>query len=199
MSPKIDICASSEQYFKALIEGAINNQKVIFSDIVKYYIIEWLVKNISPEYLLKTNDNNPYAETPLAIVLQQSVFENNSEQRKMLRFVGDYSLYVAGFFSESLNKKIIDIDYYINIGSVAFSNLSVISITEQKQELFSEMYNKFNKLVEVLTEVSFETCATTDSDLIRLYDRWLKTGSLVLKKILMDKGIVVSEEKLKIA
>jgi len=40
-----------------------------------------------------------------------------------MRTVADRSLYLTGFFADSFHRKIVDIDYYVDIGSAAYSNL----------------------------------------------------------------------------
>ena len=113
------------------------------------------------------------------------------------RFVGDYSLYVAGYFSESLNRKLVDVDYYIDIGRSAYQSLANVARSQVRQEIFSGLHQKFPSLVEVLTEISFHTNSTTAEDLIRLYDRWLKTGSSVLEKKTDGKGDSNIRQKVK--
>ena len=56
-------------------------------------------------------------------------------------------------------------------------------------ELYNELARKFAKLVEVLNEVS-EGMSGADQSMLRLYDRWLKTGSDRMHRILVEKGIV---------
>ncbi len=59
------------------------------------------------------------------------------------------------------------------------------------KELFGELAGKFTQLADVLTEVS-ETCSLTDDrNLIRLYDRWLRTGSQRSAEKLREQGILV--------
>ena len=41
-------------------------------------------------------------------------------QRASLKQIGDVSLFVSGFFSDSLRRKLVDVDYYVSIGGVAY-------------------------------------------------------------------------------
>ena len=72
---------------------------------------------------------------------------------RCLKKLGDLSLYTAGFFGESINRKIIDIDYYIGMGGSAYMSLSAIL---QNQKTFAELYLElaelFPNLVDVLAE-----------------------------------------------
>lgn len=196
---KISICCNIKDFFNELLNNAILHQNVVLSENTKKYITELLSNNMNPENLIKKNDNNPYPETPLAILFQQATMEEASTKIKMFKFIGDYSLYIGGYFSESLNRKIIDVDYYISMGSNAYNNLSGLSASGDNKEIFAELYDKFLKVVELITEISFTTNSSTSNDLIRLYDRWLKTGNTILEQKLNERGIVTSEKTLKVA
>ena len=39
---------------------------------------------------------------------------------KLFRRIGDVSLYVGGFFQQSLSRKVVDVDYYIEVGGRAY-------------------------------------------------------------------------------
>jgi hypothetical protein len=190
---ELSIVKNPEAFFCDLVDTAAKNQKAVVSDYAKIYLINLLCQNASASNLINKMD------TPISIILQQSLIEPLKQRRAMLKYVGDYSLYVAGYFSESLNRKIIDVGCYISIGGQAFGNLSNIASSSETSSLYHEMFNKFSSLVDILTEVSFETSITKAEDLIRMYDRWLRTGSSVLEKKLMEKGIITSDKKLKTA
>jgi hypothetical protein len=44
--------------------------------------------------------------------------------------------------------------------------------------------------VDVLAEISEKASLTSDSDLLRLYERWLATKSVTLLEKLREKGIL---------
>lgn len=46
------------------------------------------------------------------------------EQKRIYKEVGDMSLLVCGYFSESVNKKIVDTQYYAQLGKMAYSHLN---------------------------------------------------------------------------
>ncbi|MCX6111858.1 MAG: hypothetical protein NTY22_01020 [Proteobacteria bacterium] len=194
---KVSIIKRPEAFFSELLEVAIKNQKLRISDSAKVYLIDLLSRNVSNNELIGNNPRCPYADKPISIVFQQSLIEPINQRREMLKYVGDYSLYIGGYFNESLNNKIIDVDYYISIGGQAFGNLSKITKSSQTASLYYEIFNKFANLVDIFMEISFDTFITRAEDLIRLYDRWLQTGSNVLERKLMEKGIITVDKKLK--
>jgi hypothetical protein len=193
LRPDLSIVKNPEAFFCDLIDTAAKNQRTLLSDHAKIYLINLLSENALANNLIKKVD------TPLSIIFQQSQTEPLKQRRAMLKYVGDYSLYVAGYFSESLNRKIIDVGYYISIGGQAFGVLSNIANSNETSSMYFEMFKKFSSLVDILTEISLETSVTKAEDIIRMYDRWLHTGSYVLEKKLMEKGIITSDKKLKTA
>ena len=189
----LSIVKNPEAFFCDLVNTAAKNQKAVISEHAKIYLVNLLCQNALGNNLINR------ADTPISIILQRSLMEPLKQRRATLKYVGDYSLYVAGYFSESLNRKIIDVGCYISLGGQAFGNLSNIANSSETSNLYLEMFNKFSSLVDILTEISFETSITKAEDLIRMYDRWLHTGSTILEKKLMEKGIITSDKKLKTA
>ena len=58
------------------------------------------------------------------VLLAQSQDADPGERVKTLKEVGDISLYVTGFFAESLSRKLVDADYYIGLGRGAYAELA---------------------------------------------------------------------------
>ena len=74
---------------------------------------------------------------------------------------------MSGFFSDSLQRKLVDVDYYVTIGGIAYNALSRIE-TDTLSPVFAELAEKFVGFVDVLSEVSERTSCTSNADLLRL-------------------------------
>ena len=96
---------------------------------------------------------------------------------------------MSGFFSDSLKRKLVDVDYYATIGGFAYSALSRYE-SDTFSPVFAELAENFAAFVDVLTEVSERTSCTSNSDLLRLYEKWLKTGSPRSGQLLVEQGVV---------
>ena len=112
----------------------------------------------------------------------------DTAQRDGLRKVGDVSLFMSGFFSDSLKRGLVDVGYYIQIGGRAYASLARCDAA--LGEVFDELSGKFTAFVDVLGEISERTALTSDTDLLRLYERWLRTGSRRSGNLLVTRGIV---------
>src|SRR6185436_20516423 len=93
---------------------------------------------------------------------------------KTLKEVGDTSLYVAGFFAESLNRSLVDVDYYVGLGQQAYTQLAR-SLGPRKSigEVYEELAAKFPRFVDVLAQVRKRVAIAelnATSDIGRLYE-----------------------------
>ena len=104
----------------------------------------------------------------------------------LLKRLGDTSLYISGFFGDSLKKKIVDIDYYAQMGGVAYAALA----DEESANIYSPVYKDFSRrfleYVDVLTYISQQSFVQSDEDLLRLYDRYMATGSKLAEEQLVE-------------
>ena len=98
------------------------------------------------------------------------------------------SLFTSGFFSDSLNRKLVDVDYYVSMGEYAYGSLSRDEDTFS--DVFAELSRKFVGFTDVLADVCEQTSLRSRSDILRLYEKWLRTGSIRDGKNLVDRGIV---------
>ena len=99
--------------------------------------------------------------------------------------MGDTSLYISGFFRESLKKKLISVDYYINMGRQAYQSLSCL----QNEELFEELSYRFSDLVFVLFQIRKKNQKDKYNDLLALLDQYMDTGSSQTARDLINQGI----------
>ena len=116
------------------------------------------------------------------------------ERVRSLKQVGDTSLYVAGFFAESLSRSLVDVDYYVGLGQSAYGQLAK-SLGAQKTltEVYEELADKFPKFVDVLAEVRKKTDFATP-DVGKLYEMWLRTRDEWLEKKLRAAGVLVDPD-----
>lgn len=181
------------EYFSGMVNGAFDELRVDASDHAKFYLVTLLNHFLVTENLYEqTEDGKVEEKQPLALQLGDAIVQGDPVNKgRKLREVGDFSLYVAGFFSESLSRKLVDVDYYIGMGSRAYLELSHLGIRKSNPDLYEELGVKFSAFVDVLGQVSDETKAQTSNpdSILRIYDLWKKTGSPRLEKKLIDLGI----------
>ena len=172
---------SAVEYFKDLVDRALTHQGVATQELTSYYVVQLLAGFLQqPENL---------DDGPLSVRLVQALESGGMRQRASLKQIGDLSHFIAGFFSESLNRKMVDVDYYATIGGRAYHALSRVE-TDTFSPVFAELGSKFVDFVDVLSEVSERTSCATNVDLLRLYEKWVKTGSRRSGQLLVERGVV---------
>ena len=173
------------EYFKELIESALARQHVHAGEFTSYYLVNLLCQFVRPDA------RGPFADDadPLAIRLTRALQTAGPEQRARLRSLGDFSLFTSGFFADSLRRKPVDVDYYVSMGEYAYGSLSRHD-DDAFSDVFGELARKFVGFMDVLADVSERTALTSSTDLLRLYEKWLRTGSTRDGQKLVDRGIV---------
>jgi hypothetical protein len=129
-------------------------------------------------------------DEPLAVKLAQSQVAGTGERIKTLKEVGDTSLYVAGFFAESLSRKLVDADYYIGLGRGAYAELAGRLGSHSITEVYRELAENFPAFVEVLGEVK-RRVDFAGADITRLYEQWVRTRDAWIEKKLRALGVLV--------
>lgn len=90
---------------------------------VIYYSSDVLDKFALSQDFFETSDGK-VREKILGMKLLEATQVSRDEQKKIYKEVGDMSLMVCGYFSESVNKKIVDTQYYAQLGKMAYSHLN---------------------------------------------------------------------------
>jgi len=176
---------SPAEYFKELVESAMNRQHLQAGDLTEYYLVNLLCQYVRLDAHAGTGD---HAE-PLAFRLARALESGGVEQRARLRSLADFSLFMSGFFSDSFSRRSIDVDYYKSMGEYAYGSLSRWE-DDGFAEVFGELARKFVGFTDVLADVSERTALTSSADVLRLYEKWLRTGSNRDGQRLIERGIV---------
>jgi hypothetical protein len=174
---------SAAEYFKELVEGALAHQRIAAGELTSFYVV-----NLLTGFLQRPAEED---ETPLALRLAEALDAAGVRQRANLKHIGDFSLFISGFFADSLTRKLVDVDYYVSIGGTAYTALSRYE-AEPFSPVFAELAENFVQFVDVLSEVSARASCCSNADLLRLYDRWVKTGSRRSGQLLAERGVVPS-------
>jgi hypothetical protein len=182
-------------YFHTLVNQAMEHHQMETDAHVPFYVVHLLSEFSNPNYLAKDESGEPIS---LAVLFCKAQQESPEVKTRLLKQLGDISLMVSGFFQESLNRKLVDLDYYIAMGGGAYHQLSMMGHFQKNnevfQKIFSDLSSRFVKWMDVLSEVSEVSHVNTYQDTLRLYERFLKTGSEHLQGLLSKKGIFANVE-----
>lgn len=116
----IKLITSPEQYFLESLDAAYKKYPNENEWMVKPYLAKVLTKFLISDSLWVQEDNKLKHPT-LAFLLKEAVeTEDLSIQKQKYQHLGDVALYISGVFPDSLNRKLVDVDYYIQMGSSAY-------------------------------------------------------------------------------
>jgi len=109
---------------------------------------------------------------------------------ELLKKLADKSLYMSGFFAESFQRKIIDVDYYAEIGGSAYYQLSSVTKEDTMAKVYSVFSSRFVDFMDVLTLISQNSLVQSNQSVLRLYDQYLRTGSELAREKLIEMGVL---------
>lgn len=181
-------------YFRSSIDEVIARQGVQVDPHAAHYVVN-LITLFSRSEALYEEHGESYGIRPLALMLADAADAPSPRHRTYsLQRIGDVALFIAGFFIESLANRAVDVDYYIYMGESAYGSLSEEVRGTVRGKAFADIYRelaeKFQVLIDVLNEVRDGARRESDVDLLRTYEIWLKTGSRRAEAMLRQQGII---------
>jgi hypothetical protein len=174
------------EYFRELVDDAVGRQRVGLDPMTSYYVVRLLTAFTRTD---ATPGEAFWSDTPMGALLGEAMAAGGSEQRRRLRQVGDASLVLSGLFPNRLRRSLVDIDYYMKIGGIAYDSLSHDD-DDLFATAFAELAARFGVVVDVLGDVGDHCSLGSPADLLMLYERWQRTGSDRLIAQLTARGVL---------
>src|ERR1044071_5861299 len=164
----VTLATSVDEFFHEVVTDALTAVDLDASESAGWYLVG----------LLGEFTTVRLTDEPLGLKLAAAP-DSPGERVRTLKEVGDTSLYVAGFFAESLTRSLVDVDYYVGLGQTAYTRLArSLGPATWCGGVTEELAAKFPQFVDVLAEVRKRVNiseASATSDIGRLYDIWLRT------------------------
>ncbi|MBC7385924.1 MAG: hypothetical protein H7301_07160 [Cryobacterium sp.] len=188
---KLKLVAQPQEYFYEMLGAAFKRRSFRPTPEAEFYIVNLMNQFMTTDALYARNADGKHEPGALALLVKEAVEAPSAPtQRTMFRQVGDVSLYTAGFFQDSLNRKLVDLDYYIDMGGHAYREAASRHEEMALRQVFEELAGRFGQFVDVLAEISDQTMSKTERDLLRLYDNWITTKSERAERLLHEAGII---------
>jgi len=191
-STRVQPVANLREFFRDALHSALEHQRLEVEDQTECYVVNLLTLFARSEALYEQTPEGTRLK-PLVVMLSEALEAPSVGARNRgLQRLGDVSLFIAGFFAQSFARKLIDIDYHIAMGTRAYDSLAHSLARGRGRalaEVFAELAEKFQPLVDALNELSETSYRHSDRDVLRLYEIWLKTGSPRAFAILQRLGV----------
>lgn len=190
---KVITHSNVREFFRDSVESALANQQLRADDHTVHYVVNLLTMFTHADQLFDDTPDGRQLK-PLAIMLAEAMDADNERQRNdALRRLGDVALFMSGFFSQMFARRMVDMDYYVAMGGNAYGSLHQRVRGTAYGSAFSDVYHelarKFQGFVDVLWEVSESARASSDCDILRLYEIWTRTGSRRAGRLLSRLGV----------
>ena len=181
------------EFFRDSLREAMASNDVQAERDTAHYVVNLLTLFSRTEAFHDPEDNTEGRQS-LALMLAAALEAPTPEQRYFgLQRLGDISLFIAGFFADDLGHSVVDLDYYVSMGGGAYSSLSMQTRGTMRGRafgpVFAELGEKFQHFVDVLNDIRHQAGSTSDMNLLRQYEVWLKTGSQRAARLLREQGI----------
>lgn len=116
------------------------------------------------------NEQGKFREKTLGKKLLEASQMSDSSRRSTLKDIGDTALLLCGYFSDSLNKKIVDTTYYHDIGRIAYQRLDhIIPEAYEVPSFFRQLSKSFEALTEIMSVVSRQNSNESEQGLESSY------------------------------
>src|SRR6202165_2421029 len=165
--------SSLREFFRDAFHAASEHQHLDIDEQAEQYVVNLLTMFSRADALYERTPEGLRIR-PLARMLADALEAPTAAARQRgLQRLGDVSLFIAGFFARSFARKLIDVDYHIAMGGRAYATLGEALARGRSRVLgnvFAELAQKFQPMVDALNAVSESSYTHTDKDILRLYE-----------------------------
>ena len=133
------------------------------------------------------------AEQTLAELHARASSAAPGQRASTYRELGDRSLYLVGYFRESLARRTVGPRYYAEMGAAAYDQVDRVlkdRFADAFGPVFRELADGFRECVAILDRIRCTQDAEPDS-LSRWYEEWLRTGDEDTAELLRRRGLLL--------
>ena len=191
--PDIDLASNLESFFQTLVDDAVKMQHFAATNAAEFYLAGLLADYAKPDRL-----ESEALERPLTLLLDEALHAEGRERFERLRSLGDGVLYTSGFFADHLSTRGVEIQYVRALGARAYGGAAAMLRQSAGEgtgapDVFRELADNFVMFAEVVSRVAdvlqANSARGSNRHVVRLYERWLKTGSGPLAAALAGRGL----------
>lgn len=135
-------------------------------------------------------------EATLAELHARASQQSPSARASTYRELGDRSLYLVGYFRESLSRRVVGPRYYAEMGSAAYHQVDQVlkqRFADAFGPVFAELAAGFRDCVAILDRIRVVQDAQPDP-LSRWYEEWLLTGDEDTAERLRRRGLILPSD-----
>jgi hypothetical protein len=139
MNPLILHPTDTSQWYSLIIEAEAQINVNLEIDTESYLVF----------LLMRSSKSTLWLDSSVGMDLMQAMQESGQTQKTRLIDVGDKSLLVSGFFPELAQKRRVDLNYFTQIGQIAYASVGNIPDSAEFQ-LYQNLSHQFLTLQAIL-------------------------------------------------
>lgn len=180
------------EFFSELVNEACEQRKFETLPQAQNYLVEILSFYMCTTNLYDEKDTSgKKSRGTLAEMLLKAGSAQRKEKIELLKKLGDSALYISGFFGESLQRKLVNIDYYKNMGETAYGNLASCISEDTTARVYKEFSHRFIDFVDVLSYISSKAIRPAGENLFQIFERYA-LGSESAGAELIENGVITA-------
>ncbi|MBI1946498.1 MAG: hypothetical protein HYS27_12425 [Deltaproteobacteria bacterium] len=185
--------ASMRDYFREAMTAAMRRRGTRLSESAQVYLVNLCAELSRAENLFAGTE---HGERPALVdLLSRAQDAEPHEALRIYKHMGDSSLYLTGFFRESVEDA-GGVEYYVSMGGGAYANVAGLMrpTAATSSALFAELSDRFREMVELLIAMSMQGDQTKGLDDLRvlsLVERFERTGDKHALEALKASGILL--------
>lgn len=131
-------------------QSPVSKEKIFYSSLV--------MDKFSQSKHFFEKDGDRFRDKILGVKLLEASHLPKNKKKEMIKDVAETSLFICGFFSDSLNRKIVDISYYKDVGQTAYGMLDgMIPSFYDIDSFYRSVSSQFETLAQLMKVVSEST------------------------------------------
>ena len=190
LSP-ILVGSTPREWFREAISETLQVRRLAVAQETEFYLVDLLTGFVGSERLFVQQADGSLREEPLALILLRALEADRRERLAQLKRLGDTSLFVSGFFGDSLARSAVDAGYYRAMGGRAYGALADAERGAALEALYAELSQRFDQFVDCFAEIAELADLKSNRGLLRLYERFQLTRSERVAEKLRARGVAL--------
>jgi hypothetical protein len=191
MTSPVLVDQTPREWFREAVTDTLSLRHLSVRPETELYLVELLTGYVSSERLFVEQPDGTLAEEPLALILLRAMAADRRQRAAHLKRLGDTSLFVSGFFGDSLARSAVDGGYYRAMGERAYGALADGQRSPTLAGLYAELSRRFEAFVDCFAEIAELADLESNRGLLRLYERYLLTRSERVAEKLRARGVAL--------
>jgi len=181
---------SPREFFREAVSGALSTRQLRIQGETELYLVNLLATQL--EVRKAAPGAEGFEDEPLAFILARALEGDRAQRYREMKRLGDTALFLSGFFSDRLARTAVGARYYAAMGEQAYGSLAEARLGSRVVEaLYQELAERFGDLADLLAEVAELADLKSNRGLVRLYERFLLTGSQRVAERLRERGVAL--------